>query len=78
MAVAEQPTRAYNPLYVYGGVGLGKTHLMQAIGQRRLSRRPGERVIYMTSESFVNEVVQGVRFNRMASLRQRLRVARRT
>jgi chromosomal replication initiator protein len=73
--VADQTSRQYNPLFICGGTGLGKTHLMQAIGHRRLSRRPGERVIYMTSESFVNDVVQGVRFNRMETLRQRLRAA---
>ena len=75
LRVADQTSRQYNPLFICGGTGLGKTHLMQAIGHRRVSRRPGERVIYLTSESFVNEVVQGVRFNRMESLRQRLRAA---
>jgi len=75
LRVAEQNSRQYNPLFVCGGTGLGKTHLMQAIGHRRLSRRPGERVLYLTSESFVNEVVQGLRLNRMDSLRQRFRAA---
>jgi chromosomal replication initiator protein len=75
LRVAEQSSRQYNPLFVYGGTGLGKTHLMQAIGHRRLSRRPGEKVLYLTSESFVNEVVLGVRFNRMESVRQRFRAA---
>lgn len=75
LRVADQTSRQYNPLFVCGGTGLGKTHLMQAIGHRRLSRRPGERVIYLTSESFVNDVVHGVRFNRMESVRQRLRAA---
>ncbi len=75
LQVAGPTSRQYNPLFICGRTGLGKTHLMQAIGHRRLSKRPGERVIYLTSESFVNEVVQGVRFNRMESLRQRLRAA---
>lgn len=73
LRVADQTSRHYNPLFVCGGTGLGKTHLMQAIGNRRLARRPGERVLYLTSESFVNDVVTGVRFNRMEQVRQRLR-----
>ncbi len=75
LRVADQTSRQYNPLFICGGTGLGKTHLMQAIGHRRQVRRPGEKVVYLTSESFVNEVVLGVRFNRMESLRQRLRAA---
>lgn len=75
LRVAEQSSRQYNPLFVCGGTGLGKTHLMQAIGHRRLSRKPGERVIYLTSEAFVNEVVLGVRFNRMDKVRDRFRAA---
>jgi chromosomal replication initiator protein len=75
LRVADQASRQYNPLFICGGTGLGKTHLMQAIGHRRLSRRPGEKIIYLTSESFVNEVVLGVRFNRMESVRQRFRAA---
>ncbi len=73
LRVADQTSRQYNPLFICGATGLGKTHLMQAIGHRRLSRRPGERIVYLTSESFVNDVVAGVRFNRMESVRQRLR-----
>ncbi|HEX7580406.1 MAG TPA: DnaA/Hda family protein, partial [Thermoanaerobaculia bacterium] len=65
LRVAEHGTRQYNPLFVCGGAGLGKTHLMHAIGHRRLSRQPGDKVLYLTSETFVNEVVLGVRFNRM-------------
>ncbi|MCG3192994.1 MAG: Chromosomal replication initiator protein DnaA [Thermoanaerobaculia bacterium] len=75
LRVADQPTRQYNPLFVCGGSGLGKTHLMQAIGHRRLSRHPGDRILYMTSESFVNEVAQGIRFNRMEDVRHKLRAA---
>jgi len=75
LRVADQTSRQYNPLLVCGGTGLGKTHLMQAIGHRRLSRRPGEKVIYLTSENFVNEVVLGLRFNKMEAVRQRFRAA---
>lgn len=73
LRVADLGTRQYNPLFVCGKTGLGKTHLMQAIGHRRLSKRPGDKVLYLTSEAFVNEVVLGVRFNRMETVRQRLR-----
>lgn len=73
LRVADLGTRQYNPLFVCGKSGLGKTHLMQAIGHRRLSRTPGDKVLYLTSEAFVNEVVLGVRFNRMETVRQRLR-----
>ncbi len=75
LRVADQNARQYNPLFVCGTTGLGKTHLMQAIGHRRLSRRPSDKVIYLTSETFVNEVVQGVRFNRMDTVRGRFRAA---
>jgi len=73
--VAEQSSRQYNPLFIHGGVGLGKTHLMQAIGHRRQARHPGEKIVYITSEAFVNEVVLGVRFSRMESVRGRFRAA---
>ena len=75
LRVAEHGTRQYNPLFICGGAGLGKTHLMHAIGHRRLSRQPGDKVIYQTSEAFVNEVVLGIRFNRMDAVRARLRAA---
>ena len=70
--VADQTSHRYNPLFICGPTGVGKTHLMQAIGHRRLSRRPGERVLYVHSEMFVKEVVTGIRFNRMEQVRQRL------
>ena len=70
--VADQTSHRYNPLFICGPTGVGKTHLMQAIGNRRLSRRPGERVLYVYAETFVKEVVTGIRFNRMDQVRQRL------
>lgn len=70
--VADQTSHRYNPLFICGPTGLGKTHLMQAIGHRRLSRKPGERILYVYSETFVKEVVTGIRFNRMDQVRQRL------
>ncbi len=73
--IADQAVRQYNPLFICGGTGLGKTHLMQAAGHRRISKHPGDKVLYLTSETFVNEVVQGVRFNRMEAVRHRFRAA---
>ena len=67
--VAERPGGAYNPLFVYGPVGLGKTHLIQAIGHEVTQRTPGSRVRYLTTEQFVNDVVSGIRFERMDELR---------
>jgi len=73
LAVAEQPSRAYNPLYLYGGVGMGKTHLMQAIGHLIKRRNPAARLMYMSAEKFTNEVINSLRFDRMTSLRDRFR-----
>ncbi len=75
LRVADQGTRQYNPLFICGSSGLGKTHLMQAVGHRRLSRSPGNKVIYIACEAFINEVIVGIRFNRMESVRQKYRGA---
>jgi chromosomal replication initiator protein len=71
-AVAEQPTRAYNPLYIYGGVGLGKTHLMQAIGNH-LGGDPPQRMCYVSSEHFMNELINSIRFEKTLEFRERFR-----
>ncbi len=73
-AVAMDPSRRYNPLYLYGGVGMGKTHLMHAIG-RALVTGGHTRVIYTTSERFTNEVVSGIKYGKMPELRARYRTA---
>jgi len=72
MAVAEQPKRAYNPLYIYGGVGLGKTHLMQAIGNR-VGRRNGMHMVYVSAEHFMNELINAIRFEKTLEFKERFR-----
>jgi chromosomal replication initiator protein len=72
-AVAEQPSKSYNPLYLYGGVGMGKTHLMQAIGHLVKRRLPTLRLTYISAEKFTNEVINSLRFDRMTSFRDRFR-----
>jgi len=73
VAVAEQPSKSYNPLFLYGGVGLGKTHLMQAIGHSLKRRNPALRLTYISAEKFTNEVIASIRFERMPSFRDRFR-----
>jgi chromosomal replication initiator protein len=73
VAVAEQPSKSYNPLFLYGGVGLGKTHLMQAIGHSLKRRMPAMRLTYISAEKFTNEVISSIRFERMAAFRDRFR-----
>lgn len=60
-AVAEAPARTYNPLYIYGGVGLGKTHLMHAIGNHIIKNNPSMKVLYVTSENFINDLVNSIK-----------------
>ena len=71
MAVAESPSKAYNPLYLYGGVGMGKTHLMQAIGHLIKKRNPTMRLTYISAEKFTIEVINSLRFDRMITFRER-------
>ncbi|HKV05352.1 MAG TPA: chromosomal replication initiator protein DnaA [Candidatus Acidoferrales bacterium] len=73
VAVAEQPSKSYNPLFLYGGVGLGKTHLMQAIGHALKRRNPALRLTYISAEKFTNEVIASIRFERMPAFRDRFR-----
>jgi len=72
-AVAEVPASKYNPLFIYGGVGLGKTHLLSAIGHTVLQRRPRFRILYRSSEQFVNDYINHLRSNRMEHFRRRYR-----
>jgi chromosomal replication initiator protein len=71
--VAEKPAESYNPLFVYGGVGLGKTHLLHAIGHEIQRSRPQLRVLYLAAEQFVNELINSIRFDRMPAFRERYR-----
>ena len=72
-AVGESPSRSYNPLFLYGGVGLGKTHLMHAIAQEILRRSPGMRVAYLSAERFLNELINALRFEKMHEFKSRYR-----
>jgi chromosomal replication initiator protein len=72
-AVADQPSKAYNPLYIYGGVGLGKTHLMHAVGHQILRQNSKLRLTYMSSERFMNELVNSIRYDKTNQFRQKYR-----
>ena len=72
MAVAEQPAKAYNPLFIYGDTGLGKTHLLNAIGNY-VAERTDLRIAYLTTEQFTNEVINSIRYDKMMDLRKRYR-----
>ncbi len=74
-AVATNPSRSYNPLFIYGGVGVGKTHLMHAIGRELLDKYPGMRIIYTSSERFMNEMIGCFRSDRMPSFHRHYRSA---
>jgi chromosomal replication initiator protein len=73
LAVAQSPGKAYNPLFLYGGVGLGKTHLLHAIGHRVLSEKKGARVAYLSSERFTNEYIDGIQNNQLGRFRAKYR-----
>lgn len=72
-AVAEQPAKNYNPLFIYGGVGLGKTHLLNAIGLHTLSLYPKINVLYISAEEFMNELINSIRYDKMPRFREKFR-----
>ena len=73
LAVSQSPAKTYNPLFIYGGVGLGKTHLMQAIGQQTIERRKSQKVMYLSSERFTNEFIDAIQHNMLVRFRKRYR-----
>jgi chromosomal replication initiator protein len=73
LAVAQAPGKSYNPLFLYGGVGLGKTHLLHAIGQHVAANKKGARVAYLSSEKFTNEYIDGIQNNKLATFRKKHR-----
>jgi chromosomal replication initiator protein len=75
LAVAQSPARTYNPLFIYGGVGLGKTHLMQAIGQYVWSKKKNAKVMYLSSEIFINDFIDAIQHSTLVKFRKRYRQA---
>src|SRR3984957_1561297 len=75
LAVSQSPAKTYNPLFIYGGVGLGKTHLMQAIGQQTIERRKIQKVMYLSGERFTNEFIDAIQHNMLVKFRKRYRQA---
>jgi chromosomal replication initiator protein len=75
LAVAQEPGKAYNPLFLHGGVGLGKTHLLHAIGHHVVTHRKGARVAYLSSEQFTNEYIDGIQNNQLQRFRKKYRQA---
>ncbi len=73
LKVAENPGVTYNPLFLYGGVGLGKTHLLSAIGNYLSSKHPGFRIAYLSTEKFTNDVIHSIRYDKMAEFRNKYR-----
>lgn len=72
-AVAKQPGQCYNPLFIFGGAGLGKTHLLRAIGHQIYQRQKSLKILFLTSESFTNELIQAIRVDRMKEFREKYR-----
>jgi chromosomal replication initiator protein len=73
LAVSQSQAKTYNPLFIYGGVGLGKTHLMQAIGQHAIERKKTQKVMYLSSERFTNEFIDAIQHNKLVGFRKRYR-----
>jgi chromosomal replication initiator protein len=73
LSIAENPSGSFNPLFIYGGAGLGKTHLIQAIGQAMREKNPGFRIAYLSAEVFITEVIASIRYDRMQQFRDRYR-----
>ena len=73
LSVAEQPAHNYNPLFIYGGVGLGKTHLINAIGIHTLSLYPQKNILYVSAEEFMNEMIYSIRYDKMSNFREKYR-----